>query len=74
MKMVFGTGEVASICGVHAKTVCKWADSGKLPSYRIPGSRHRRVTRQALMRFMRDNGVPPDGLAAFDAAGEGERP
>jgi len=57
-KDVLTTGEVASICKVAARTVSKWIDSGRLEGYRIPGSRDRRVTRDALESFIRKHGLP----------------
>jgi excisionase family DNA binding protein len=57
-KSVLTTGEVAAICNVAARTVSKWIDSGRLAGYRIPGSRDRRVTREALDAFVRDTGIP----------------
>lgn len=57
-KSVLTTGEVAAICNVAARTVSKWIDSGRLAGYRIPGSRDRRVTREALDAFIRDTGIP----------------
>lgn len=57
-KSVLTTGEVASICNVAARTVSKWIDSGRLAGYRIPGSRDRRVTREALDAFIRSTGIP----------------
>jgi len=73
MKAVFTTGEAAAICHVTARTVAKWFDSGMLKGYRIPGSQERRIPREQLVRFLRDNGVPLEGLEAFDRkwAGEG---
>ena len=62
-KSVLTTGEVASICNVAARTVSKWIDTGRLEGYRIPGSRDRRVTREALDRFIRDNRLPAVGSA-----------
>ena len=57
-KTVLTTGEVAAICNVAARTVSKWIDSGRLAGYRIPGSRDRRVTRDALEAFIRETGIP----------------
>jgi excisionase family DNA binding protein len=53
----FTTGHVAKIIGVAARTVNKWVDSGKLQGYRLPGSQDRRVTRDSLLRFLRENGM-----------------
>ena len=37
-------------------------DSGRLRGFRVPGSRFRRIPRDALIQFMKDNGIPPDAL------------
>ena len=66
---VLTTGEVAVICKVAARTVSKWIDCGRLDGYRIPGSRDRRVTREALENFMRKHGLPLTGFA--EAVGQG---
>lgn len=55
---VFTTGQVAEICQVAPRTVSKWFDSGRLRGYRIPGSRDRRIPREALRSFLRENGMP----------------
>ena len=58
-KKVFTTGDVAKICNVASRTVSKWFDSGHLKGYRIPGSNDRRIPVNELVRFMKDNGIPP---------------
>ncbi|HNQ23223.1 MAG TPA: helix-turn-helix domain-containing protein [Phycisphaerae bacterium] len=63
-KNVLTTGQVAKICNVAPRTVSKWFDSGQLPGYRIPGSRDRRIPLDQLVRFMRANGIPLNGLDA----------
>lgn len=57
VKQVFSTGEAAKFCKVAPRTVMKWFDSGKLKGYRIPGSNDRRIPREQLIRFMKDNGM-----------------
>jgi hypothetical protein len=37
-------------------------DSGRLRGYRIPGSHHRRTTREHLLRFLKEHKMPMDGL------------
>lgn len=64
-KDVLTTGEVARICKVAPRTVTKWFDSGQLHGYRIPGSKDRRIPVTQLMRFMRQNNMPLDGMVAF---------
>jgi two-component system, OmpR family, response regulator RpaA len=61
-KQVFTTGQVAKICQVAPRTVSKWFDSGKLRGYRIPGSQDRRIPREQLIRFLKENGMPLGGL------------
>jgi CheY-like chemotaxis protein len=57
-KDVLTTGDVARICGVTIRTVIKWYDHGRLEGFRLPGSRDRRFTVEAMTRFLRDNGMP----------------
>jgi excisionase family DNA binding protein len=62
MKKVFTTGQVAKICQVAPRTVSKWFDSGKLKGYRIPGSQDRRIPRDQLIRFLKENSMPLGAL------------
>jgi excisionase family DNA binding protein len=64
-KDVLTTGEVARICKVAPRTVTKWFDSGQLRGYRIPGSKDRRIPITQLIRFMRQNNMPLDGMLHF---------
>jgi len=61
-KDVLTTGEVAKICNVAPRTVSKWFDSGALRGYRIPGSKDRRIPVNQLIRFMKQHGMPLNGL------------
>lgn len=62
-KDVLTTGEVAKICNVAPRTVSKWFDTGQLKGYRIPGSKDRRIPVSQLVRFMKEHGIPFDGVA-----------
>lgn len=62
MKTVFTTGEAAEVCKVSQQTIIRCFDSGRLKGFRVPGSRFRRIPREALIQFMKDNGIPPDAL------------
>ena len=62
MKTVFTTGEAAKICNVSQQTIIRCFDSGQLKGFRVPGSRFRRIPRDVLYRFMKDNGIPNDAL------------
>lgn len=61
-KQIFTTGEVATICKVSQQTVIRCFDSGKLNGFRVPGSRFRRIPRDALVTFMKENRIPLDQL------------
>lgn len=61
-KQVFTTGEVAQICKVSQQTVIRCFDSGRLQGFRVPGSRFRRIPREALISFMKGNQIPMDQL------------
>lgn len=62
MKTVFTTGEAAKICKVSQQTIIRCFDSGQLKGFRVPGSRFRRIPRDVLYRFMKENGIPTDAL------------
>jgi two-component system OmpR family response regulator len=62
MKAVFTTGEAAEVCKVSQQTIIRCFDSGRLRGFRVPGSRFRRIPRDALLAFMKENGIPPDSL------------
>ena len=57
-KSVFTTGEAADICGLSQQTIIRCFDSGQLDGFRVPGSKFRRIPRDKLIKFMRDNGIP----------------
>ena len=61
-KTVFTTGEAAKICKVSQQTIIRCFDSGQLKGFRVPGSRFRRIPRDQLVQFMRENGIPTDEL------------
>jgi excisionase family DNA binding protein len=62
MKTVFTTGEAAKICKVSQQTIIRCFDSGQLKGFRVPGSRFRRIPRDQLFSFMKDNGIPTEAL------------
>ena len=67
MKNLFTTGEAAEICNISQQTIIRCFDSGKLDGFRIPGSRFRRIPRDNLIRFMKENGIPLDNLQTQSA-------
>jgi excisionase family DNA binding protein len=62
MKDLFTTGDVAEICRISQQTVIRCFDAGRIEGFRIPGSKFRRIPRQKLIKFMKENDVPLDNL------------
>lgn len=65
---LFTTGQAAEICRISQQTIIRCFDSGKLQGFRVPGSRFRRIPRDSLIRFMKENGIPLDNLFKTQAA------
>ena len=61
-KTVFTTGEAAKICKVSQQTIIRCFDNGSLKGFRVPGSKFRRIPREQLYAFMKENGIPTDAL------------
>jgi len=62
MKDLFTTGEAAEVCKVSQQTIIRCFDAGRLKGFRVPGSRFRRIPRQSLVKFMKDNDIPLDAI------------
>jgi len=62
MKDLFTTGEAAEVCRVSQQTIIRCFDAGRLDGFRVPGSRFRRIPRQNLIKFMKDNNIPLDSI------------
>lgn len=62
VKTIFTTGEAAKICKVSQQTIIRCFDAGQLKGFRVPGSRFRRIPREQLFSFMKDNSIPTDTL------------
>jgi excisionase family DNA binding protein len=50
------TGQAAALLGVASRTVAKWIDTGKIPSWRI--NKDRRVLLSDLIKFADSQGIP----------------
>ncbi|MCC7191289.1 MAG: response regulator [Phycisphaeraceae bacterium] len=61
-KQIFTTGEAAEVCKISQQTIIRCFDSGRLRGFRVPGSKFRRIPREELIRFMRENNIPTDSL------------
>jgi len=62
MKDLFTTGEAADVCKVSQQTIIRCFDAGRLKGFRVPGSRFRRIPRQSLVKFMKENNIPLDSI------------
>lgn len=61
-KAVYTTGEAAGICNLSQQTIIRCFDNEQLKGFRVPGSKFRRIPHDALVEFMKANGIPMDGL------------
>ena len=61
-KAVYTTGEAADICKLSQQTIIRCFDNGQLQGFRVPGSKFRRIPHDAMVKFMKDNNIPLDGL------------
>ncbi len=61
-KAVFTTGQAAVICKLSQQTIIRCFDNGQLEGFRVPGSKFRRIPRDALLEFMKEHNIPLDGL------------
>jgi excisionase family DNA binding protein len=57
-KELYTTGEVAEICNLSQQTIIRCFDSGRLRGFRIPGSKFRKIPKESLLKFMKDNNIP----------------
>ena len=62
IKSLYTTGEAAEICNVSQQTIIRCFDSGRLQGFKIPGSKFRRIPRESLIKFMKDNSIPLNNL------------
>jgi excisionase family DNA binding protein len=63
-KAVYTTGEAAEVCKLSQQTIIRCFDNGQVQGFRVPGSKFRRIPRDSLIKFMKDNSIPLDGLEA----------
>ena len=64
-KQSFSTSAVAKFCHVTADTIRKWAEAGRIVVFKTPGG-HRRIRREELIRFLRENNIPLHGELVTD--------
>lgn len=54
---VYTTMDLARVCRVSLRTVIRWIDDGRLPSFRTPGG-HRRVREEDFKQFLERYRIP----------------
>lgn len=52
------TGEAGKLIGVGVQTMGRLVDSGGIASFKIPGSTHRRILKDAFYKYCEDNHIP----------------
>lgn len=57
VERLFTTVDLANVCNVSLRTVIRWVDEGRLPSFRTPGG-HRRVREKDLRQFLERYNIP----------------
>lgn len=62
MKDVYTTGEAARICQISQQTIIRCFDAGRVQGFLVPGSKFRRIPREALVKFMKENQIPLSNL------------
>ena len=62
----FSTGQIARVLCIAPRSASKLIDSGRIPGHRFPGGEDRRVLRQDLVAFCRNEGL----VAALHRLGE----
>lgn len=64
----YTVGTAAKASGVSSQTMRRLFDRGLIEGYRLAGSRHRRIPRAALERFMAARGIAGHRLTAPEGA------
>ncbi len=72
MSVLFTPRQAAGLLGVSESTVRRWCDAGFIATTRTAGG-HRRIQRQALLRFARERGLDMLDIAPVATAGRGGR-
>ena len=54
----FTTGEVSKILGIAEKTVRNYCDAGKILCEKNALTNYRRISKEKLVNFMRENSLP----------------
>lgn len=54
----FKPSEIASICGVHHRTVSRWISQGHLNGYKLPGRGNYRVSFEEFVKFLNRQNMP----------------
>lgn len=62
------SGEIASYCNVHLRTVIRWIEQGYLKAYKLPGRGNNRIHLTDFLDFLNEHEMPvPDELLVKNA-------
>ncbi len=53
----YTTGQAAKICKTSPRTITKWIDTGEMRGFRYPGRSDRKISREAMLDFLKRNGM-----------------
>jgi len=66
MKDSLSSGQVASYCNVHLRTVIRWLEKGHLKGFKLPGRGNNRILIKDFIAFLRSNQMPiPEDLQPY---------
>jgi two-component system response regulator RpaA len=54
---IHSTKQAAELLNTTPREVTRWCDSGRLKSYRLPGTQSRRIPHEFLTKFAAENGL-----------------
>jgi len=52
------TGQVAKFFDTAARTITRWCDTGKMENYRLPHGKDRRIPKESIVKFIKENKIP----------------
>ena len=57
-KEYYTTGQAAYILSLSMATIMKLFDKGFLHGFRVPGSEHRRISRESILKIAEEYSIP----------------
>lgn len=66
MEQPLTTSEVAEKLMISVSAVIKMCNRKIIKSWRVPGSKHRRISREAVRQYLKKEGWPEEYVKQFD--------